>query len=237
MRFHPWLCLAALLGAHGAWMSAFAAEHDTTTCPAIVVDQGAGSAEDRALVCDGAAKARVFFRSHGIGVERQIRIRLHAAGIVERANHIGLYDAEKDQVELLTFERAKRQTLKDSLFGMQMNEALYVGVVVHEIAHAIAGQHFEIRPASVVAQEYIAYAAQLSTMAPCTRSKILQRYDLAAFDDIEEMSSTFYGLNPSGFGIKVFRHYQSLSGPERGQFIRDLLSGAVRPIDSESEWW
>jgi hypothetical protein len=120
---------------------------------------------------------------------------------------------------------------------MQMNEALYVGVVVHEIAHAIAGQHFEIRPASVVAQEYIAYAAQLSTMEPETRSEILQRYDLAAFGGIGEMSSTFYGLNPSGFGVKVFRHYQSLSGPGRSQFIRGLLSGAIRPTDSEPEWW
>ena len=208
-----------------------AAEDESSACPAIVVDVGMGSLADRALVCDGAAKARAFFRSHGIHVRRQIRIRLHDEGIGERARHIGLYDAQKDQVELLTFEHAKYQTSKDSLFGMQMDEPLYMSVVVHEIAHAIAGQNFEFRPASLVAQEYIAYAAQLSSMEPGMRSQILQQYDVPAFEDIDEMSSTYYALNPSGFGVKAFRHYQTLPGP--GQFIQGLLSGAIRP---ESEW-
>lgn len=235
MRPNPWLCLIALFGVNGVPLPVSAAEKADSTCPAIVVNIGLGSVADRALVCYGAAKARGFFRSHGIGVKRRIRIRLHAAGIGERANHIGLYDAKNDQVELLTFEQAKRQSIKDTLFGMQMDEPLYVSVVVHEIAHAIAGQNFEIRPAPLVAQEYIAYAAQLSTMEPGMRSKILQQYDLAAYGGIEEMSSTYYGLNPSGFGIKAFRHYQSLPG--RSQFLRGLLTGVIRPMDLETDQW
>jgi hypothetical protein len=91
----------------------------------------------------------------------------------ERSNHIGLYDARSAQVELLTFEQTRRQTLSDSLFGMQTNQGLYVSIVVHEMAHAIADQNFEVRPASLVAQEHIAYVAQLSTMEPALRAKVL----------------------------------------------------------------
>jgi len=68
-----------------------------------------------------------------------------------------------------------------------------------------------------------------------TRSAILERYDLPAYEDIEEMSSTFYALNPSGFGVKVFRHYQSL--PDPGRFIRGLLSGDIQPAGAEADWW
>ena len=230
MRLYPCLCLAAFLGIQGAGTSAFAAE----ACPAIRVDVGLESRADRLLVCEGAAKARVFFRSHGIGVKRQIHIRLHAAGIDEHATHIGLYDASKDRIDLLTFEQAERQTAKDSLFGMQMNEALYVSVVVHEIAHAIVGQNLEVRPDSLVAHEYIAYVAQLSTMEPGAQSEILRRYDVAAFESIGEMSSTYYGLNPSGFGVKSFRHFQSV--PDQSRFIQDLLSGAIELNGSEMDW-
>lgn len=187
------------------------------------------------MVCEGVAKARAFFREHGVEVQRRIRVRLHGTAMGERGNHIGLYDARNGQVELLTFEEARRQTANDSMFGIKTNEALYVSIVVHEIAHAIADQNFEIRPASLVAQEYIAYVAQLSAMQPPLRSKVLRAYDhLSAFEGIEEMSSTYYGLNPSGFGIKVFRHYQSL--PKPSQFINGLLSGVIRPVEFETEW-
>lgn len=211
------------------------AEPGKSTCPAIVVDVGSGSDEDRVLVCEGVAKARSFFREHGVEVQRRIRVRLHATAMGERSNHIGLYDARNAQVELLTFEQARRQTIDDSLFGMQTNEALYVSVVAHEMAHAIADQNFEVRPASLVAQEYIAYVAQLSTMEPALRAKVLQSYGhLAAFDGIEEMSSTYYGLNPSGFGVKAYRHY--LSAPQRSQFINGLLSGVIAPAGFDTEW-
>ena len=233
MRLSPFLCLAALIGINGIVEPVAAGDDDQSTCPKILVDVGFESERDRALVCAGAAKARAFFRPYGIGLKRRIRLRLHQTEIENRAFHIGLYDAKKDQIDLLTFEQAKRQTAGDSLFGMQMDEPLYVSVVVHEIAHAIAGQNLEIRPRSLVAHEYIAYVAQLSTMEPETLSKICERYESAAFEGIGEMSSVYYALDPSGFGVKAYRHHQALADP--GAFIRDLLSGAIQPMSSDLE--
>jgi hypothetical protein len=233
MRLNPFLFFVVLIGINGMVEPVAAGEDALSPCPTILVDVGFESERDRALVCAGAAKARAFFRSYGIGLKRRIRLRLHQAEIENRALHIGLYDAEKDQVDLLTFDQAKRQTAKDSLFGMQMDEPLYVSVVVHELAHAIAGQNLEISPRSLTAHEYIAYVAQLSTMEPETRSKICERYESAAYESVGEMSSVYYFLDPSGFGVKAFRHHQALADP--GQFVRDLLSGAIEPISTDWE--
>ena len=211
-----------------------AGEGSSPSCFTILLDTGLASAEERTLVCEGAAKARAFFSSLGIGLKRRIRLHLHEAGIEGRRSHLGSYDTESDQVDLLTLEQARLLTEDDALFGLQMDEPLYESLVVHEVAHAIAGQQFGFRPVPLVSQEYIAYVAQFSTMAPATRSRILRVYSAAAFAGLEEMSSTYYALNPSRFGVKAWLHYLSLSDRER--FIRDLLSGAIRPVTEDPEW-
>ena len=85
-------------------LSAIASAAGTTSasCFTILLDTGLGSAEERTLVCEGAAKARAFFNSLGIELKRRIRLRLHAAEIEGRRSHLGSYDAELDQVDLLT---------------------------------------------------------------------------------------------------------------------------------------
>ena len=213
---------------------ASAAGGTSSSCFTILLDTGLGSAEERTLVCEGAAKARAFFSSLGIELKRRIRLRLHAAEIEDRRSHLGSYDAELDQIDLLTLARAKALTAGDALFGLQIDEPLYESLVVHEVSHAIAGQQFGFRPVPLVSQEYIAYVAQFSTMDPATRSRILRVYSAAAFAGLEEMSSTYYALDPSRFGVKVWLHYRSLK--DRPGFIRDLLSGAIRPAAEDLEW-
>ncbi len=213
---------------------AVAGDRAASSCFTILLDTGFGSAGERSLVCDGAAKARAFFSSLGVGLKRRIRLRLHGAEIQGRRSHLGSYDAERDQVDLLTLERAKMLTADDALFGLQMDEPLYESLVVHEVAHAIAGQRFGFRPVPLVSQEYIAYVAQFSTMDPATRSRILQNYSAMPFAGLDEMSSTYYALDPSRFGVKAWLHYQSLGDPDG--FILDLLAGAARPQPEEPDW-
>ena len=236
MREPGWLMSATLLLCMFAWVPSVSAAADAarSSCPTIRLSGGVGSAEERALVCDAAARARGFFRELGIELNQPVRLRLHQTEIAGRSLHLGSYDARLDQVDLLTFEQAQRLTTGDALFGRRMDEPLYRSLVVHEVAHAIAGQHFGYRPVSPVAQEYIAYVAQLSTVDPAIRAEILQAYDLEAFSGVEEMSLTFYALNPSGFGVKAWLHYQGLA--DRAGFVRDVLAGAIRPQAWEVEW-
>ena len=215
-----------LVGIGVAGIDAAAADQlgQAVDCPAIEVQVTAESPQDRALVCEGAMQARAFFRMHGIAMQHPIRIRLHRSVIENHVFHIGVYDASQRRIDLLTPAAARHRCRLQSPFGLPMDEPLYTSFVVHEVAHAIADQNFAIRPVSQVAQEYIAYAAQLTMLPAAQRCEILQRYTVAAFDDIGEMSSTYHALDPSAFGVKVFRHYQSLT--DKGAFIRELLSGA-----------
>jgi len=225
---------AVIAGCFFGFASSVAGVGDSSVCPAILVDIGTGTDTDRTLVCRGAAIARDFLASHGIEVRKRIKLRLYHAALNAGDSHIGSYDSAKDRIDLLTFEQARRRASEDPLFGMRMNESLYLSVVVHEVAHAIAGQNFQIQPASLIAHEYIAYVAQLSTMDVEARSQILRRYHTRAFAGVEEMSTIYYALDPSGFGVKAFRHYQSLSDPDL--FIQGLISGAIVPASPDMEW-
>jgi hypothetical protein len=114
-----------------------------------------------------------------------------------------------------------------------MTPALYESVVVHEVSHAIIEQNLTTRPTSRVIHEYIAYAAQLSSMVPDLRQDILRRYRQPGYADVDEMSWVYYQLDPSGFGVKVYRHFRALSDPTA--FLQGLLSGAIRPAAERSE--
>jgi hypothetical protein len=116
-----------------------------------------------------------------------------------------------------------------------MNNALYASFVIHEVAHAIAEQNFNSAPASLIAPEYLAYVAQLSTMDEPLRLQILQGYQVTPFAGIQDMSSIYYALDPNAFGVKAFLHYESLK--DKTRFIQGLLTGAIKPVRPQREWW
>ena len=224
--FDIFLRLACLLPGILVAPMATAAER-TSTCPAIVIDSSSASDRDRELVCAGAASAREFLHAHGIAVRRRIRLELHDEEIAKGPSHIGLYDATTDRIDLLSYAQARRLSADDPLFGVAMTPALYESVIVHEVSHAIVEQNLSYPPDSRVVHEYIAYAAQLATMAPDLRRNILQRYHQPGYSDVGEMSWVYYQLDPSAFGVKVYRHFRGLADPSR--FLHALLNGTVRP--------
>lgn len=214
--------------------AAIPAETDASpACPAIRIDRADFTAEDRKLICKAATTARSFFQSHGVDIRQSLRIRSQDEQAASTLPHIGSYSTADKTVSLQSFEQASGKDGGNTLFGLPLDKILYESVVVHEIAHAIADQHFTCRPPPLVAQEYLAYVAQLSTMEQTTRERILIRNGRPAYEGIGEMSPTYYALDPSGFGIKAYRHFVALTDP--GEFIRGLLSGRLQPTDAEAE--
>jgi hypothetical protein len=206
-----------------------ASSADTTgvlECPRIGVDVYAGSARDRALVCAGAGRAVAFFRSHGLESKHKIPVTLKDSAIVNHGAHIGLYDARDESIRFLSFAQAVLLCEKQSPFGTPMDEALYTSFATHEVAHALADQHIRSPSGRRLAQEYLAYVAQISTMDAYKRQDILQRYDIGAFANPHEISLTYYALDPNAFGVKVYKHFQTL--PDQTTFLHALLAGEVR---------
>ncbi len=217
-----YLCLVlAALPCRPAAAAATAAPN----CAGIDVQVSGGPARDRRLVCGGASKALTFLRTQGFGPRAIIRIRLHDRPITDYREHIGLFDAHSGVIDLLTLGQAQRQCARVSPFRTRMDETLYESFVVHEVTHAIVAQQPSDRPVSRLAQEYVAYSAQLATMAPAKRAQILGRYSLKAFAGAQELSATYYALDPSSFGVKAYLHFASLSEP--AAFVRGLVTGAI----------
>jgi hypothetical protein len=216
-------------------IAAQAADQVVWTCPAEPqvpsIEVAAGSPQDRALVCRGASKAMAFLNAHGFVLGAPIHIRLHDRPIGGRGLHIGLFDARTGMVDLLTLEQAQRQCAEQPPFRTAMDAALYESFVVHEIAHAITARQTTTGPVSHIAHEYIAYSAQLSTMAAAKRAQILERYRVGAFTGTQDMSATYYALDPSAFGVKAYRHFAELQDP--AVFLRQMASGAIGPARRE----
>jgi len=224
-RFLVALLAFGLPPVHGI---AFAAA--TADCPGIPVQVISGSAPDRALVCSGAVKAVTFLQRHGLAMKESIQVRLTDAAISDHGTHIGLYDAKAKAIEFLSFRQAVRQCEKQSPFRTLMDEALYTSFAAHELAHAIADQNFQIKPGSRIAQEYVAYVTQISTMPSQKRLEILQNYSMSAFANPQQMSLLYYELDPNAFGVKAYRHFLTLA--DRTAFLQAVLTGTIRLGDS-----
>lgn len=235
MRLTACFFIILFLAISSGFTPVVAQQKNVSTCPTIPVQVSPVSSKDQALVCDAAEKARAFFQSHGIEIKRQIRIRLHQDEIKDHAHHIGLYRANKDHIDMVSLNHAKFHCNEQPPFDVEMNEELYVSFVIHEVAHAIADQNFSRTPSSRVLQEYLAYVTQFSSMDAGAQDKILQKYKVAPFASIQDMSLTYYQLDPNAFGVKAFLHYRSLS--DKSRFIQGLLSGAIKPNKAQMEWW
>lgn len=203
-------------------------------CPTVAVELSAANVQEQALVCRAAENARDFFLAHGIMIQRPIRVRLQSDELMSHANHIGLYDAREDTIHIVTLEHAVKHRREDSPFDTRMDRSLYASFVSHEIAHAIAYQ-YSGATLSTLAQEYLAYVTQISTMPMATRTSLLARFDEEAFADVDDISMIYYQLNPNAFGIKAFLHYSTL--PDKSGFVRDLLAGEIKMPATQLEWW
>ena len=223
--------LATLVGAGLAG----AAGGETIDCPGIPVQVASGSLEDRALVCDGAARAVAFLRTNGLRIKDTIRIQLRPFAMASNASHIGTYDPATKAIELLTYDQTQLQTTQEPPFDIPMDKRLYTSFATHEVAHAIAHQYAVDGRAAYLGHEYLAYVTQITTMDRATQDAVLQRFRLEGFADADQMSFTYYALDPSAFAIKAYRHYLTLDDPRA--FLADLLSGAIRPGRARRELW
>jgi hypothetical protein len=202
-------------------------------CPTILIDAQTFSAEERQLLRAGVADAIGFFRAHGVELKQTIQLTKRYADHGDPLPHIGAYSLQRNRIRLLGLEQSLNRDRNYRLFGLPIDEALYKTVVVHEIAHAIADQNFTMPNPSLVAQEYLAYVAQLSTMPSPLRERVLGGFDLAPYESIDEMSPVYYQLAPTCFGVKAYRHFLGL--PDQTAFLHGLLSGRLRPPGSEME--
>ncbi|HEY5790495.1 MAG TPA: DUF6639 family protein [Gammaproteobacteria bacterium] len=199
----PWLLAAGLALAAGP-----AAALATTLLPCasqpIEVEGDAAHAQE---VCAAGLTTLARLAELGLAPARTIRIVLVDAGILHGGDlAFGKYDGASDRLELMSPAAIASQQPPPQLFGQPMDGPMYVGLVAHELTHAVAAQAKRSDRLGSPAQEYLAYAVQLASLPAALRETIVAAAKVAAWEPGDEVSLVYLGLDVHRFAVKSYLH-------------------------------
>jgi hypothetical protein len=179
---------------------------------------------DREAGCRGAEAAAAFLAASGLDTQVPIRITFVESlpPSVGALPAVGCYVRSEDRVYVLSFARCQRRKLDHDVI---IDRPVHVGLVTHEVAHAIVRSDPRGGTLGLVAHEYIAYVAMYEAMPPGRRSQVLAQIPGDGFESELHINSFVYAVDPVRFGAQAYRHYLK---PGIGQsFLASLLNGQV----------
>lgn len=211
-----------------------------------------GSAMDRKNACEGYARAVRFFNENGQHVDATVQVNflpevliplwlppgLPTAdnganpGIASRGFRVvGLFNVQTHQIDMT---RMDSPWLKERpYFKMPFNREILVSVMTHEIAHSLSKSlyRYDINPDMHAQEEYIGYAAQLWTMEPKERTRLLAQYhsEIDADQGDRQINDMFHGMSPHAFGVMSYRHF--IAEGHGAKFLDRIYSGDFQPSD------
>ena len=225
--------------------AATAPVHGTKSCPGFehqITIEG-GTEADHAAACEGFTRAVGFFARFGYQTQLPVTIVFvdsvvlpvkGAAGqetFVGGTRVVGMFEAATQRVTMTSLTAPWLR--KRPYFNLPYDRELLVSVLAHESAHALskAFYSYPTSPGMHAQEEYIAYAAQLATMAPGKLQQVLAGYAAArwTFSSKAGINDLVHAAVPHGFGVMSYRHFM---GPQGGRaFLERIYSGEFKPID------
>lgn len=206
----------------------------------LVID---GTAADHAAACEGFARAVGFFARLGYQTELPVTIQFSDTVVlpVKDANGhktfvagtrvVGLYEVASQRVTMTSLSAPWLR--QRPYFKLRFDRELLVSVLAHESAHALskAFYRYTLNPNAHAQEEYIAYAAQLSTMAPGKLKQVLAQFPARrwTFADEHSINDLVHGVAPHAFGVMSFNHFNGSGGGRA--FLKRIYSGDFKPLD------
>lgn len=179
---------------------------------------------DREAGCRGAEAAAAFLAASGLDTQFPIRISFveslpPSAGALPA---VGCYVRSEDRVYVLSFARCRGKKLEHDVI---IDRPVHVGLVAHEVAHAIVRADARGAALGPVAHEYIAYITMYATMPLDRLSQVLAQIPGDGFESEVEINSFIYAVDPVRFGAEAYRHYLK---PGIGRsFLAGVINGQV----------
>ncbi len=218
---HPapgWLLAAGLALAAGAAGGA----EDVTPCDGQPMEVE-GTAAHAAVVCAAASQALTRLADLGLLPARTIRIVLVEAPLLHGGQPLyGRYDGGRDLLEVMSPGAVAGQQPPPRLFGLPIDEAMYAGLVAHEITHAVAQQRRRADRLGSPAQEYLAYAVQLASLPTELRDDIVTRAGVRGWEPGDSVSLVYLGLDTHRFAVKSYLHLYG--HPDRAAALDAVLA-------------
>jgi hypothetical protein len=199
---------------------------EARVCADSTILVGPASHQDQHLTCEAAAAALSLM--HNYNMELPPRLEIEIVDEINGSHDIsrfGQFDPFVGKITVVSWKACKEAGMAWRPFGQPMDRALYRSFITHEVAHAVADWNFKIADPAFVAHEYLAYVIQLISMPDDLRASILQAIDIPAFQHTDEITETYYSLNPDYFAVKSFRHF--MQAKDQTALIRRLLAGKL----------
>jgi hypothetical protein len=176
---------------------------------------------DARIACEGARDAIDFLESYGLDIPGHIEIDIVISLPADTSRSAsGCYIKSEHRLLILAYSEFKKF---ETRFEVLIDSSQYRSLVSHEVAHEVADLNFKISKPSTIAQEYIAYITQLSTMQPELRDRVLENFSGEAFEGDWQMSPIIYMFDPMGFGIRAYLHFLNLIDGD--EYIHLILNG------------
>ena len=180
-------------------------------------------AGDALLACEGARAALNFLTQAGLTMTTGTKIEIvdQLPGAM-RGQAVGCYMRDTRRIFLLTQQAFQAA---GTWFRLPVEPALYRSAAAHEMAHAVVGCQSQDAPLPVPAHEYVAYVAMFATMETALRERVLARFPGKGFDNILQINTVVYVMDPLQFAADAWRHY--LKRRDRAGWLRDVAAGRV----------
>lgn len=187
--------------------------------------------DDGETGCRGAAAAIAFLDAQGFRTDMAIAVHFVASiEEIQNGTLYGCFNRDTKKVVILEFAACREMTQAREGFDLALSRQFHLGIVVHEVAHAIADGNFNVAQPPWIASEYIAYVTQFATMTERLRQRILAAHPVTAFDSVYQINDMMLTFNPERFGVKSYLHFRL---PENGRrFLDDLRSGKINLFQS-----
>ena len=192
-------------------------------CPQSAVTVHASDPAMAPAACEAAATALDFLQAQGLTTADPVEVHLMPqlpAPCVEHS--FGCYEHALRRINMLT---ASACLAVKTLDGLALDPAVCNSLLAHEVAHAVAADNFTVHRPSLLAQEYVANVTMIASLPPAQRERLLALWHEAAFESADQISTTYYLMQPSRFSVKAYRHF--MLQDDRPAFIQKVLTGEL----------
>lgn len=189
-----------------------------------IVVQGS-KLEDLEDGCKAVRSAAIFLKSSGLSMPKGVTITIADAqpAAFLGQSETGSYDGRQDAIRVLSYLSAVRATEgNEPGLGRIVSRPHWRSYIAHELAHAAIHADCNRTCPSRAIHEYVAAVVQIASLPGDRRTVLLAPYvDLEPFQQVSEITETYYAINPHYFAVKSYKHYQKLSDPRA--FFRSVL--------------
>lgn len=216
--------IALLLSFLCLWLPAsagFAGEDRCHGQPEVAVE--AAGTETLGEICRAATKAIVFLGQYGLHPQRSIVLEVVEEKIDYQGHAAyGRYESDRDRIQLMSYAAILTHSAQPTMLGEAFDRVHYVGLIAHEVAHAVVDHNLVVKKFATISQEYLAYATQLAVLPAERREAIIRTMGVAAWAEGDVISPEYMAMSPSNFAVKSYRHLTSLENP--AEFVGVLLN-------------